>query len=76
MGPPFYIHEKFRSNDACAFENELQKMKCKYFCFLGPNPRKSGPAWTGRAFCNFSHIMGRLTGEKNTWERIPVIPKG
>jgi radical SAM superfamily enzyme YgiQ (UPF0313 family) len=46
--------------DIAGFERALQKIKCKHFCFLNPNARKSGPAWTGRLFCNVLALMDRL----------------
>jgi radical SAM superfamily enzyme YgiQ (UPF0313 family) len=44
------------------FERQLQKIKCRYFCFLSPNARKSGPAWSGRLFCNMLSFMDRRKG--------------
>jgi radical SAM superfamily enzyme YgiQ (UPF0313 family) len=46
--------------DIAGFEQALQKIKCRHFCFLGPNARRSGPAWTGRLFCNVLALMDRF----------------
>jgi hypothetical protein len=60
----YYIPDYFLNDGgikgAKDFERALQRLKCKYFCFLNPNPRKSGPAWTGRLFCNILYLADRL----------------
>ncbi|MBN1254157.1 MAG: radical SAM protein [Deltaproteobacteria bacterium] len=61
---PNYFPDNNGAQDIAGFEQALQRIKCKYFCFLGPNARKSGPAWTGRLFCNTLSLMDRLKGKK------------
>lgn len=46
--------------DIRGFEQALQKIKCRHFCFVNPNARRSGPAWTGRLFCNVLAMMDRF----------------
>ena len=58
---PNYFPGSYSLKNTEDFERTLQKIKCKHFCFLTPNPRKSGPAWLGRLFCNFLFIMDKLT---------------
>jgi radical SAM superfamily enzyme YgiQ (UPF0313 family) len=57
---PNYFPSSYGVQDIAGFERALQKIKCRYFCFIGPNPRKSGPAWTGRLFCNVLALMDRF----------------
>jgi radical SAM superfamily enzyme YgiQ (UPF0313 family) len=57
--PNYFPHTNGVTNVE-AFEKALQKIKCRHFCFLSPNARKSGPAWTGRLFCNVLALMDRL----------------
>jgi radical SAM superfamily enzyme YgiQ (UPF0313 family) len=61
---PDYFPSSSGVKDTKDFERELQKIKCKHFCFLSPNPRESGPAWQGRLFCNFLHLMDKLLPAK------------
>ena len=60
----YFIPNYFRRTNGVtnieAFEKALQKIKCRHFCFLSPNARRSGPAWTGRVFCNVLSLMDRL----------------
>ena len=66
----YYIPDYFLSNggtnSAKDFEAALQRIKCKHFCFLNPNPRKSGPAWTGRLFCNILYLADRLHSKEKS----------
>jgi radical SAM superfamily enzyme YgiQ (UPF0313 family) len=57
---PNYFPRTDGVQDIEGFERALQKIKCRHFCFLSPNARKSGPAWTGRLFCNILAFMDRL----------------
>jgi radical SAM superfamily enzyme YgiQ (UPF0313 family) len=57
---PNYFPSSYGVQDIAGFERALQKIKCRHFCFIGPNPRKSGPAWTGRLFCNVLALMDRF----------------
>jgi len=60
----YFIPDYFPSSSGIkeikGFERELQKIKCKYFCFISPNPRESKSAWQGRLFCNVLYLMDKL----------------
>lgn len=57
---PDYFPSSYGVKDIKGFERELQKIKCKYFCFISPNPRESKSAWQGRLFCNVLYLMDKL----------------
>ena len=57
---PDFFPSSYGVKDTKDFEMALQKIKCKHFCFLTPNPRQSGPAWLGRLFCNVLFLMDKL----------------
>jgi radical SAM superfamily enzyme YgiQ (UPF0313 family) len=57
---PNYFPNADGIQDIAGFERALQKIKCRHFCFLSPNARRSGPAWTGRLFCNVLALMDRF----------------
>jgi hypothetical protein len=57
---PNYFPGTDGAHDIASFERALQKIKCRHFCFLSPNARRSGPAWTGRLFCNVLALMDKI----------------
>jgi len=67
---PDYFPSSYDVKDAKGFERALQKIKCKHFCFLTPNPRESGPAWLGRLFCNFLSLMDKLVPAGNSKKKV------
>jgi hypothetical protein len=49
------------------FEERLQDIKCRHFCFIHPDARKSSSPFWGRRFCDVSSLfwkMKHLAGEK------------
>jgi len=62
---PDYFPSSMGVKNTKDFERELQKIKCKHFCFISPNPRESGPAWRGRLFCNVLYLMDKLLPAKH-----------
>jgi radical SAM superfamily enzyme YgiQ (UPF0313 family) len=51
------------------FEEALQRIKCRHFCFLHPNARKSSSPFWGRRYCDLSSLywkMKDLIGNKRT----------
>jgi radical SAM superfamily enzyme YgiQ (UPF0313 family) len=57
---PNYFPGGNGAQDIASFERALQKIKCRHFCFLNPNARRSGPAWTGRLFCNVLALVDKI----------------
>ena len=57
---PNYFPGGNGAQDIASFEQALQKIKCRHFCFLNPNARRSGPAWTGRLFCNVLALIDKI----------------
>jgi radical SAM superfamily enzyme YgiQ (UPF0313 family) len=43
--------------DEKGFKERLQKMKCRNFCFIHPNARKSSSPFWGRRFCDLSSLF-------------------
>jgi radical SAM superfamily enzyme YgiQ (UPF0313 family) len=62
--------------DIAGFERALQRIKCRHFCFLNPNARRSGPAWTGRLFCNVLAMMDRLKRKETAEDVSPPSLRG
>jgi len=61
--PDYFEKEK----DARGFEEALQKIKCRHFCFIHPDARKSSSPFWGRRLCGLSNLfwkMKDLTGKK------------
>ena len=49
------------------FEKRLQKIKCRHFCFIHPNARRSSAPFWGRRLCDLSSLFWKvkgLTGKK------------
>ena len=42
------------------FAERIQAIKCRRFCFIHPNPKKSGRPWQGRLFCSVASRLIRL----------------
>ncbi len=62
--PDFFENE----NDEEGFEKALQKIKCRHFCFIHPDARKSSNPFWGRRFCDLSHLFWKA---KNFGRKTP-----
>jgi radical SAM superfamily enzyme YgiQ (UPF0313 family) len=64
----YWIPGYFREiEDEMGFEERLQDIKCRHFCFIHPDARKSSSPFWGRRFCDVSSLfwkMKHLAGEK------------
>ena len=60
---PDYFEEKQLCPDAKTFAKRLQEVKCRHFCFLNPDPRKSSHPLIGRLYCKFRQISWILKGK-------------
>jgi len=61
--PDYFKDEK----DAKGFEEALHKIRCRDFCSIHPDPRKSFTPFWGRRFCGLSSLVWRvkdLVGKK------------
>ena len=38
----------------------MQRIKCREFCFIHPNPKKYGKPWQGRLMCAIASRLVRL----------------
>jgi radical SAM superfamily enzyme YgiQ (UPF0313 family) len=47
-------------NDFEDFERKIQRLKCRHFCLIHPDARKSGPSWLGRLMCRGMSLYQRL----------------
>ncbi|OGP94574.1 MAG: hypothetical protein A2Z19_08130 [Deltaproteobacteria bacterium RBG_16_54_18] len=70
---PNYFPGGNGAQDIASFEQALQKIKCRHFCFLNPNARRSGPAWTGRLFCNVLALIDKIR-QRGAGEDAPSPP--
>jgi len=56
----YWIPNYFRGvEDEKGFEEKLQKIKCRHFCFIHPNARKSSNPFWGRRLCDLSNLFWR-----------------
>ena len=46
--------------DQTGFEEALQGIKCRYFCFLHPDARKSSSPFWGRRLCGVSNLYWKM----------------
>ncbi len=44
------------------FETRLQKIKCRHFCFIHPNARRSSTPFWGRRLCDLSTLVWKVKG--------------
>jgi len=58
----YYIPGFFKegASNIKTFEKKMQELKCKHFCLIHPNARKSGPPWLGRLMCRGMSLYQRL----------------
>jgi radical SAM superfamily enzyme YgiQ (UPF0313 family) len=57
----YWIPNYFRGvEDEKGFEEALQKVKCRHFCFIHPNARKSSMPFWGRRLCDLSNLFWKL----------------
>jgi radical SAM superfamily enzyme YgiQ (UPF0313 family) len=54
--PNYFQEEK----DPRAFERTLQKIKCRHFCFIHPEARKSSTPFWGRKLCDLSSLFWKV----------------
>ena len=63
----YWIPNYFQGiEDEMGFEKALQKVKCRHFCFIHPNARKSSSPFWGRRLCDVSNLFWKI---KNLTER-------
>jgi len=65
----YWIPDYFEEvKDERGFEKALQKIKCRHFCFIHPNARKSSTPFWGRKLCGLSSLFWKVKGlgEKKT----------
>ena len=64
----YWIPNYFKGvEDEMGFEETLQKVKCRHFCFIHPDARKSSSPFWGRRLCDLSSLfwkMKNLAGNK------------
>ena len=56
--PDYFEDEK----DEKGFEEALQKIKCRHFCFIHPVARKSSTPFWGRRLCDLSSLFWKVKG--------------
>jgi hypothetical protein len=57
----YWIPNYFQDvEDERGFEETLQRMKCRDFCFIHPNVRKSLSPFWGRRFCDLSNLFWKV----------------
>jgi len=56
---PNYFPEAKNEMD---FETRLQKIKCRHFCFIHPNARRSSTPFWGRRLCDLSSLVWKVKG--------------
>jgi radical SAM superfamily enzyme YgiQ (UPF0313 family) len=56
---PNYFPEAKNEMD---FETRLQKIKCRHFCFIHPNARRSSTPFWGRRLCDLSTLVWKVKG--------------
>jgi hypothetical protein len=56
--PDYFEEEK----DEKGFEEALQKIKCRHFCFIHPEARKSSTPFWGRRLCDLSSLFWKVKG--------------
>jgi radical SAM superfamily enzyme YgiQ (UPF0313 family) len=57
----YWIPDYFEEDkDERGFEEALQKIKCRHFCFIHPEARKSSSPFWGRRLCDLSNLFWRV----------------
>ena len=56
---PNYFPEAQNEMD---FETRLQKIRCRHFCFIHPNARRSSTPFWGRRLCDLSTLVWKVKG--------------
>lgn len=58
---PDYFAKPLDSNDPEGdFGKRLQEIKCKHFCFIHPDGRKTASPFWGRMLCRSTHFLGSI----------------
>ena len=61
---PDYFHRPLDSRQPYAdFARRMQDLKCRHFCFIHPNPAKTGRPWQGRLMCAVASRLVALKPE-------------
>ena len=64
----YWIPNYFQGvTEEMGFEKALQKVKCRHFCFIHPDARKSSSPFWGRRLCDLSNLFWKvknLAGKK------------
>ncbi len=62
----YYIPSFFKegASDFASFERKMQRLKCRHFCLIHPNARRSGPPWLGRVMCRGMSLYQKLKRKK------------
>ena len=59
----YWIPNFFKGvEDNRGFEEKLQKVKCRHFCFIHPDARKSSSPFWGRRLCDLSSLFWKAKG--------------
>jgi radical SAM superfamily enzyme YgiQ (UPF0313 family) len=59
----YWIPNYFRgAEDEMGFEKALQKAKCRHFCFIHPDARRSSSPFWGRRLCDLSSLFWKVKG--------------
>jgi radical SAM superfamily enzyme YgiQ (UPF0313 family) len=57
----YWIPNYFKGvEDEKGFEKALQKVKCRNFCFIHPNARRSSSPFWGRRLCDLSNLFWKV----------------
>ena len=57
----YWIPNYFKGvEDEVGFKETLQKVKCRHFCFIHPNARKSSSPFLGRRLCDLSSLFWKM----------------
>ena len=59
----YWIPDYFEGvRDGKEFERELNQLKCRQFCFIHPDARKSSSPFWGRRLCDLSSLFWKVKG--------------
>jgi len=59
----YWIPDYFEGvNDSREFEKRLHRMKCRQFCFIHPDARRSSKPFWGRRLCDLSNLFWKTKG--------------
>jgi radical SAM superfamily enzyme YgiQ (UPF0313 family) len=59
----YWVPDYFQGvQDQTDFERTLQKMRCRHFCSIHPDARKSSRPFWGRCYCGLSNLFWKIKG--------------